>query len=148
MYEYLIVQGVYLLRILLAALCGWLIGYERENNLKMAGVRTHTIVAVTSALMMLISKYGFYDILHLDNIGLDPSRIAASIVTAIGFLGAGVIFTKNLNVSGLTTAAGIWATVGIGMSLGAGMYMTGICCTVFLLLLQFLLHRNLRINRS
>ena len=148
MSSYIFTQLEYLLRILGAALCGVIIGYERENHLKAAGVRTHTIVAIASALMMLISKYGFYDILSLNNIGLDPSRIAAGVVTAIGFLGAGVIFTRHRNVSGLTTAAGIWATVGIGMALGAGMYIAGIATTILLILLQFLFHKNLRILKT
>ena len=118
MWPMIFVQLEYLVRILGAAICGLLVGYERENHLKTAGIRTHTIVALASAVMMIISKYGFQDILALDHIGLDPSRVAAGIVTAIGFLGAGVIFTRNISVSGLTTAAGIWATVGIGMAFG------------------------------
>lgn len=148
MSSYVLTQLEYILRIVGAAFCGVVIGYERENHLKAAGVRTHTIVAVASALMMLISKYGFYDILSLEHIGLDPSRIAAGVVTAIGFLGAGVIFTRHRNISGLTTAAGIWATVGIGMALGAGMYVIGIVTTLLLILLQFLLHKNLKILKT
>jgi len=84
----------------------------------------------------------------MKNVGLDPSRIAAGVVTAIGFLGAGIIFTKNMNVSGLTTAAGIWATVGIGMTFGAGMYILGIFSTALMVLLQYILHRNVRIFKS
>ena len=117
------IQLIYFLRLLGAALCGAMIGYERESHMKMAGIRTHAIVALASSLMMLISKYGFYDILFMEHIGLDPSRIAAGVVTAVGFLGAGVIFTRHMNVMGITTAAGIWATVGIGMAFGAGMYI-------------------------
>lgn len=126
MWSHVLIQLEYLIRIIGAALCGMAVGYERENHLKTAGIRTHTIVALASAAMMIISKYGFQDILALDHIGLDPSRVAAGVVTAIGFLGAGVIFTRNFSVSGLTTAAGIWATVGIGMAFGAGMYVLGI----------------------
>ena len=91
---------IWVARITAATLCGACIGYERENNLKTAGIRTHSIVALTSCLMMLVSKYGFADVLGA-NVNLDPSRIAAGIVTAIGFLGAGVIFTRKLTVSGL-----------------------------------------------
>lgn len=139
------VQLEFLLRIAIAALCGAAIGYERENRMKTAGIRTHLIVSLASALMMVISKYGFYDVLEIQSVGLDPSRIAAGIVTAIGFLGAGVIFVRKLNVSGLTTAAGIWATVGVGMAVGSGLYLIGIACTGMLLLVQFVLHRSLRL---
>ena len=144
MWSYIFIQLEYLLRIGGAALCGLAVGYERENHLKTAGIRTHTIVALASAAMMIISKYGFQDILALDHIGLDPSRVAAGVVTAIGFLGAGVIFTRNFSVSGLTTAAGIWATVGIGMAFGAGMYPLGIMTTLCILLFQIILHRRFR----
>lgn len=148
MWSLVFVQLEYLIRILGAAICGLLVGYERENHLKTAGIRTHTIVALASAVMMIISKYGFQDILAQDHIGLDPSRVAAGIVTAIGFLGAGVIFTRNISVSGLTTAAGIWATVGIGMAFGAGMYVLGVMTTVCILIFQFILHRRLRWLKS
>lgn len=137
----------YPLRMLGAVLCGALIGYERENQMKMAGIRTHSIVALASALMMIVSKYGFFDVLS-SHVNLDPSRIAAGVVTAIGFLGAGVIFTHKMNVSGLTTSAGLWATVGVGMALGAGMYIPGVTATVFILFLQFLFHRNFRWLKS
>lgn len=143
-----LVQLEYLLRILGAALCGLIVGYERENHLKTAGIRTHTIVALASAVMMIISKYGFDDILSRTHVGLDPSRIAAGIVTAIGFLGAGVIFRRNISVSGLTTAAGIWATLGIGMAFGAGMYALGIMTTICIIIIQFLLHRRFRWLKS
>lgn len=145
---YLFTQLDYLLRILGAVLCGFVVGFERENHLKTAGIRTHTIVALASALMMIISKYGFFDILNMKNMGLDPSRIAAGVVTAIGFLGAGIIFTRKMNVSGLTTAAGIWATVGIGMAFGAGMYVLGLLSTLLMILLQYLLHRKFRFIKS
>ncbi|MCP1109437.1 MgtC/SapB family protein [Ohessyouella blattaphilus] len=128
------------LRILGAALCGAIIGYERENKMKMAGIRTHAIVAMAAALMMVLSKYGFSDVLRLAEVSLDPSRVASSVVTAVGFLGAGVIFVRNKSVTGLTTAAGIWATVGIGMGFGTGMYFLSIASTIFILLLQFLFH--------
>ena len=97
--------------------------------------------------MMIVSKYGFFDVLS-SHVNLDPSRIAAGVVTAIGFLGAGVIFTHKMNISGLTTSAGLWATVGVGMALGAGMYVPGITATVMILLLQFFFHRNFRWLKS
>ena len=104
MQDFLLQQGDYLLRIFIATLCGLSIGLERESNLKLAGVRTYSIVAMTSSIMMIVSKYGFFDVLIHNSISLDPSRIAAGVVTAIGFLGAGVIFTRKMNVSGLVTA--------------------------------------------
>ncbi len=137
----------FLIRLVIAALCGVLIGYERESNLKLAGIRTHSIVALAASLITIISKYGFNDVLGT-YISLDPSRIAAGIVTAIGFLGAGVIFTRKMSVSGLTTSAGLWATVGIGMAIGAGMYVPGIICTVLILIMQFFFQRNSHILKS
>ncbi|MFQ9490102.1 MAG: MgtC/SapB family protein [Bilophila wadsworthia] len=106
-------------RILIAGICGGLIGYERNNRLKEAGIRTHLIVALAAALIMVVSKYGFSDVTTLKGVALDPSRIAAQIVTGVGFLGAGMIFVRNQTISGLTTA-GVWATAGIGMTIGAG----------------------------
>ena len=106
-------------RILIAGICGGLIGYERNNRLKEAGIRTHLIVALAAALIMVVSKYGFSDVTTLKGVALDPSRIAAQIVTGVGFLGAGMIFVRNQTISGLTTAAGVWATAGIGMTIGA-----------------------------
>ena len=107
---YIVNHGIWVIRIMIAAFCGCLIGYERSSRNKGAGVRTHAILALGSALIMLVSKYGFIDINEIDG-----SRIAAQIVSGVGFLGAGVIFVKNGNVSGLTTAAGMWATSGVGM---------------------------------
>lgn len=95
----------YLLRIVLAAVCGGAIGFERERRSKSAGIRTHIIVALSAALMMVVSKYGFFDVIGLGGISLDASRVAAGVVTAIGFLGVGVIFTHGRTVSGVTTAA-------------------------------------------
>ena len=136
----------YILRILLSALCGALIGVERERRLKTAGIRTHIIVALSSALMMIVSKYGFFDILNIsDGLKVDASRVASSVVSAIGFLGAGVIFVKKENVSGVTTAAGLWATVGIGLAIGAGQQIIGIATTLIILIIQLLLHKNLKI---
>lgn len=140
----LILQLEYSARILLAAVCGACIGYERTNRLKTAGIRTHVIVSLAAALMMIISKYGFSDILAVHNVGLDPSRIAAGVVTAIGFLGAGIIFVHNQSVSGLTTAAGIWATVGVGMSVGGGQCLIGIFSTILLIIVQWVLHRDFK----
>lgn len=133
------------IRIILALVCGAVIGYERNNRGKGAGLRTHSIVAIASCLMMIISQYGFNGFFAaFDNpevkLSLDPARIAAQIVSGIGFLGAGMIFIQKNVVTGLTTAAGIWATAGIGMAIGAGMYFIGIVSTVIIYLVQVLLH--------
>ena len=132
----------YLLRIVLAAVCGGAIGFERERRSKSAGIRTHIIVALSAALMMVVSKYGFFDVIGLGGISLDASRVAAGVVTAIGFLGVGVIFTHGRTVSGVTTAAGLWATVGVGIAVGAGLYVTGGVATVLIVLFQVILHRS------
>lgn len=140
----LINYGDFFLRLIAAALCGGLIGLEREKRYKNAGLRTHIIVAIASALMMLVSKYGFLDIVNHPELKLqaDGSRVAASVVSAIGFLGAGVIFVRRESVVGLTTAAGLWATVGIGLALGAGLYVIGGFATFLILFVQGVLHRH------
>jgi putative Mg2+ transporter-C (MgtC) family protein len=97
------------------------IGLEREIRHKSAGLRTYTVVGTTAALFLLISKYGFTDVLVSGTIVLDPSRVAAQIVTGIGFIGAGLIFVRGDRVQGLTTAATVWLVTGIGMACGAGL---------------------------
>lgn len=135
-------EAVFVIRIFVSSLCGGIIGYERSQRQKDAGIRTHIIVALGSALCMVISKYGFDDVLSSGlGYSTDASRIAANIITGVSFLGAGVIFIKEQFVKGLTTAAGIWATAAVGMAIGAGMYLTGICSTVILLILQVVLHK-------
>ena len=126
MLELMLEQGDYLLRVLVAGLCGLMIGYERESRMKMAGIRTHTIIAMAASLMVVISKYGFFDVIGRESVSVDASRVAASVVTGIGFLGAGIIWNRKTSISGVTTSAGIWATLGIGMSVGAGMWVLGI----------------------
>ena len=133
----------YILRVIIAAICGGVIGYEREKRLKNAGIRTHILVSMSAALMMIISKYGFFDVaLVNEGIRVDASRVAASVVSAIGFLGAGVIFVRKENTIGVTTAAGLWATVGLGLAIGAGMYFAGVISTVLVLLVQLVLHNK------
>ena len=127
-----------LLRLVVAGVCGVVIGFERTNRAKEAGLRTHCIVAIASCLMMLVSIYGFINIPNVTN--RDPARIAAQIVSGIGFLGAGMVFVKHQMISGLTTAAGIWATAGIGMAIGCGMYVVGVAGTLLILLAQTILH--------
>lgn len=141
MQSFLYEQGIYLLQLFLAGFCGFLIGGERQSKMKTAGVRTHVMVAIASALMMIISKYGFQDVAQLAGMSCDPSRVAAGIITGIGILGGGLIFiSKQGSVSGITTATGIWVTVGIGMAMGAGMYMLGFEATVLALLAQLILN--------
>lgn len=137
-------------RILIAGLCGAAVGFERKNRKKEAGIRTHIIVALASALMTIVSKYGFFDVLESAavqgaDIGLDPSRVAAGIVSGVGFLGAGMIFTNKKMVTGLTTAAGIWATTGVGMAIGAGLYLIGIVSAAFIVIAQIILHKDLKL---
>lgn len=122
------------LRLFVAGAMGVLIGLEREYRAKEAGYRTHFLVALGSALMMIVSQYGFMEVLKTDLIRLDPSRIAAQVVSGIGFIGAGTIILQKQIVRGLTTAAGIWATSGIGLAVGAGMYAVGISATLLVLL--------------
>lgn len=142
-------EVVYLLRMLSATICGALVGLEREKRQKSAGLRTHIIVCMASALMMIVSKYGFFDVIAVDGISLDASRIAAGVVTAIGFIGGGVIYIRKDNAVGLTTAAGLWATVGIGIALGAGMYVLGFSSTALMIIVQVIMHwKKLRVVSS
>jgi putative Mg2+ transporter-C (MgtC) family protein len=113
----------------LALLLSATIGLEREIRQKSAGLRTHTLVGVGAALFMLISKYGFMDVLTTGHIVLDPSRVAAQVVSGVGFLGAGLIFVRRDAVRGLTTAAGVWITAAIGMAAGAGLPLLAVLAT-------------------
>ncbi len=141
MNQFVTEQIIYVLRLVAAALCGGLIGCERQSKKKTAGTRTHVIIAVASAMMMIISKYGFGDVLN-EYVKLDPSRVAAGVVTAIGFIGSGIIIFRNNSVNGITTSAGIWATVGVGMSMGAGMYILGAVSTAIVMLSELFLGRK------
>ena len=129
------------LRIVLSAVCGALIGLERERRYKNAGLRTHVIVAISAAILMIVSKYGFLDIASIPDVRLtsDGGRIAAGVIQSIGFLCAGVIFVRKESIIGLTTAAGLWATVGIGLCFGSGMYILGISASLILVLVNILL---------
>lgn len=133
----------YVLRMFVAGLCGFAIGFERKNRAKGAGIRTHFMVAMAAALMMIVSMYCFNDPIFPEGTRMgDPSRIAAQIVSGVGFLGAGMIFVHKNTINGLTTAAGIWATAGIGMAVGAGMYIIGIVATLLVLFAQIILHMD------
>lgn len=140
MTDIIITSAEYFLRLLISVVCGFAIGFERKNRNKEAGIRTHVIVALASCLMMIVSKYGFFDLIGAGDARFDGSRIASQIVSGIGFLGAGMIFVHKNSIKGLTTAAGIWATSGIGMAVGSGMYLIGIVTTLLIVFLQVFLH--------
>ena len=124
----------FVLRLFIAGILGSIIGLDREYRAKEAGYRTHFLVSLGSALIMIVSQYGFDEVLQKPGMDLDPSRIAAQVVTGIGFIGAGTIILHKQIVRGLTTAAGIWATSGIGLAIGAGMYTVGISATILTLI--------------
>lgn len=130
-----IITYEFVLRLFVAAMLGGVIGLEREYRAKEAGFRTHFLVALGSGLFMILSQFGFDDVLaHYERVSLDPSRIASQVVTGIGFIGAGTIIFQKHVVRGLTTAAGLWVTSAIGMTAGAGMYVLSIATTVLVLL--------------
>ena len=124
-----------LVRLLGAALLGSMIGFERERLLWAAGIRTHMLVCVGSCLIMIVSQYGFSNILTYEHVVLDPSRIAAQVVSGIGFLGAGAILARGEIVKGLTTAASIWTVAAIGLAVGGGLYLAAGASTVIILII-------------
>lgn len=125
-----------ILRFLIAILLGFTLGVERQIRLKVAGIRIHVVVAAGAALFTIVSLYGFAD---------DTSRVAAQVVTGIGFIGAGTIMHRQNAVHGLTSAAGVWLTAAIAMTVGAGMYWVALCATVLTVLVQLFLHLPLRL---
>ena len=136
----------FIIRILVSCMCGFVLGVERSRRFKEAGVRTHMIVCAGAALIMIVSKYGFADLtsaskeMYNGTRGADPARLAAQVVSGVGFLGAGMIFKNGGSVTGLTTAAGIWAAAGIGLAIGSGMYVVGILVTIAIASIQMLMH--------
>jgi putative Mg2+ transporter-C (MgtC) family protein len=124
-----------LIRLLAAAALGSLIGFERERLLWAAGIRTHMLVCVGSCLIMIVSQYGFSNILTHQNVVLDPSRIAAQVVSGIGFLGAGAILARGEIVKGLTTAASIWTVAAVGLAVGGGLYFAASASTIIILII-------------
>jgi putative Mg2+ transporter-C (MgtC) family protein len=138
------------LRLTTAAALGGMIGVERERLAWAAGLRTHMLVCVGSCLVMIVSAFGFNDVLGPQNIALDPSRMAAQVVSGIGFMGAGYILTKGEVVRGLTTAASMWTVAAIGLAVGGGLYRPAAAATVLTLgilwaakpLEEWLQHRN------
>jgi putative Mg2+ transporter-C (MgtC) family protein len=122
-------------QLFLAAALGGLIGLERERKSWFAGLRTHMLVCIGSTLIMIVSQFGFENTLHKQLVILDPSRIAAQVVSGIGFLGAGtILFWKN-KIKGLTTAASLWAVAAIGLSIGGALYVAAIIATVLILII-------------
>jgi len=122
-------------RLAVAALLGSLVGFERERLLWAAGIRTHMLVSVGSCLLMIVSAYGFQHILLEPHVVLDPSRVAAQVVSGIGFLGAGAILMRGQVVRGLTTAASIWAVAAVGLAAGGGLYFAAGISTVIILVI-------------
>lgn len=132
-----------ILRLLLAALLGGVIGWERERKNKQAGLKTHLLVSVGSALIMLISIYGFgNELINHPNARFDPARLSAQVVSGIGFLGAGAILRRSNHViSGLTTAATLWLVAAIGLSVGAGFYWPAVITIAIVLLIVSIINR-------
>lgn len=123
------------LRLVTATALAALVGLDRERHRSAAGLRTHSLVGMSACLLMIASAFGFADILGTPGVGLDPSRIAAQIVTGIGFLGAGTIIAHGDSVRGLTTAASIWTVAAIGIAVGGGMYRAAVLGTAIALIL-------------
>ena len=144
LHDFLDFEWEWIIRIVCATLMGAIIGYERHARLKDAGIRTHAIVAMAAALLMIVSKYGF------DPGTADEARIAAQVVSGVGFLGAGIIFVRNDLILGLTTAAGIWATSALGLCFGAGLYVIGFISGILIVAIQLLVYKffNSRIIRT
>ncbi len=127
-------------RLLLAALFGALIGLERERKHWAAGLRTHMMVCVGSCLVIIVSAFGFAEVLPLEHVSFDPSRIAAQVVSGIGFIGAGtILFSKEGTIRGLTTAAGLWTVAAIGLATGSGLYFAAGATTVIALVILWAL---------
>lgn len=149
MEAYIQEQIMFFVRIVTACICGAVIGVERQQRTKVAGTRTHMMISLAAAILMIISKYGFNDMMHIAGLTCDVSRVASSIITGVGILGSGIIITgKQGYVSGITTAAGIGVTIGIGMAVGSGMYMLGIGTTLIVVIVQTFLHKNLWIVKQ
>ncbi|MFC4598677.1 MgtC/SapB family protein [Cohnella hongkongensis] len=129
------------LRIVASLVLGGLIGLEREWHNHAAGLRTHILVCVGSTAIMLLSIYGFGEFAHEYNVRMDPARLAAQVVSGIGFLGAGAIIRTGVNITGLTTAASIWVVAAIGLCVGAGFFYGAGLVTVFVLISLFLLNK-------
>ena len=130
------------IRLFIACICGGIIGFERTRRNKGAGLRTHIIVAVGAALFVIVSKYGFIDVVSQDGVQVDVARVASNVVTGVGFLGAGLINMRGDSIQGLTTAAGVWADAAIGLAIGCGLYSVGLTGTALIIIVQFILHQK------
>ncbi|MDE7439776.1 MAG: MgtC/SapB family protein [Clostridia bacterium] len=139
-----LVELEYVIRMVIAVLLGFAIGLERKMRFKEAGMRTHAIVAAGACLFMIISKYGFEDTTGR----FDGARLAAQVVSGIGFIGAGMIMYRKQAVHGLTTAAGVWITAGVGMAAGAGMYIVAATSTVIIIGVQCIMHINCKFFKN
>lgn len=133
----------FIVRMIIAVICGFIIGFERKTRSKEAGVRTHAIVCLAACLFMILSKYisePLFSDIEGSTFTADATRIASQVVTGIGFLGAGIIMYRRDIMHGLTTAAGIWATAAIGMAIGSGFVVIGVVATVLIVLIQLIMH--------
>jgi Uncharacterized membrane protein len=130
-----------LLRLLTAAVLGGLVGLEREQSQHAAGLRTHIMVCLGSCLMMLLSIYGFALFVYEINVRVDPARLAAAVITGVGFLGAGTILHTGRGITGLTTAASVWVTAAIGLGVGAGFYFAAAVSTLLVLFVLWALNK-------
>lgn len=137
-----------LIRFACAIFAGFLIGFESRSRLKDAGVKTHTLLCLTASLLMVISKYAFYELSKFEGIQYDASRVASTIISGLCFIGAGMVFYKQNNIKGLTTAVSLCLTIAIGMCFGSGMLVTGAIITLTDISLQFILHQDKGIFRS
>lgn len=139
-----LIELEYVLRMIIAVILGFAIGTERKMRFKEAGMRTHAIVSAGACLFMLISKYGFSDMEGK----YDGARLAAQVVSGIGFIGAGMIMYRKQAVHGLTTAAGVWITAGVGMAAGAGMYIVAASSTAIIIAAQCVMHINCKFFKN
>ncbi|WP_248565481.1 MgtC/SapB family protein [Paenibacillus sp. L3-i20] len=130
-----------LIRLFLALLLGGLIGLEREQSNHAAGLRTNILVCLGACLLMLLSIYGFSDFVEETNVRVDPARLAAAVITGVGFLGAGTILFTGKSITGLTTAASLWVVAAIGLAVGAGFYFASASVTIMALLTLWLFNK-------
>jgi putative Mg2+ transporter-C (MgtC) family protein len=140
-YPFMLPPEVIILRLSLATALGVLIGFDRSRLEEAAGLRTHARVAMGACLLMIVSAFGFSDILSVHGVGLDPSRVAAQVVSGIGFLGAGTIIVQREIVKGLTTAASVWSVAAVGLAVGGGLYLAAISAAVLMLIILVLVRR-------
>lgn len=137
-----------LIRLGFSILAGFLLGLEYKSRSKDAGVKTHTILCMTACLIMIISKYGFYELAKFEGIQYDASRVASTIISGLCFLGSGMLFFKQDSIKGLTSAVGMCLTIAIGMCFGSGLMVIGGIVTILALILQFIFHQEFGVFKS